>query len=157
VWKRLLEAGQEFGVKPAGLGARNTLRLEAAMALYGHEIDAAIHPFEAGLGWIAKMEKPGFLGQAKLKEHLSSGLTRKLCGFQMKGRGIGRDGYEITIDGSPAGWVTSGGPAPTVGINLGLCYLPAGKANPGQPIQVMVRNQPVEAEVIPAPFYKRAK
>jgi aminomethyltransferase len=157
LWNRLLEAGQEYGVKPAGLGARNTLRLEAGMALYGHEIDASIHPFEAGLGWIVKMDKPDFLGKTKLEEIQRAAPSRKLCGFAMRGRGIGRDGYEIQIDGAAAGWVTSGGPCPTVNANLGLCYLPIEKANIGQRIHVMIRNQAVEAEVIPYPFYKRAK
>ena len=157
LWRELTAAGEAFGVKPAGLGARNTLRMEAAMALYGHEIDATINPFEAGLGWIVKMDKGDFLGRAKLQEAKAAGIRRKLCGFKMLGRGIGRDGYEVYVDGAPSGWVTSGGPAPTVGINLGLCYLPVEKANIGQTIQVMIRNQAVDAEVIPTPFYKRAK
>lgn len=157
IWTDLMKAGEEFGIKPAGLGARNTLRLEAAMALYGHEIDATINPLEAGLSWIVKFQKGDFLGKRKLEEAKAAGLSRKLCGFKMNARGIGRDGYEVHIDGVPAGWVTSGGPAPTVGQNIGLCYLPVEKANAGQQIQVMIRNQPVEAEVIPTPFYKRAK
>jgi aminomethyltransferase len=157
LWREILAAGEEFGIKPAGLGARNTLRLEAAMALYGHEIDDQLNPLEAGLGWIVKLNKADFLGKAKLEEIKAAGLKRKLCGFKMTGRGIGRDGYEIQIDGEKAGWVTSGGPGPTVGMNIGLCYLPVEKANPGQPIQVMIRNQAVDAEVIPTPFYKRAK
>ncbi|MBM3752627.1 MAG: glycine cleavage system aminomethyltransferase GcvT [Acidobacteria bacterium] len=156
IWKELMQAGEEFGVKPAGLGARNTLRLEAAMALYGHEIDATINPLEAGLSWIVKFEKD-FLGKAKLEEAKAAGVKRKLAGFKMNGRGIGRDGYELHIDGAPAGWVTSGGPAPTLNLNIGLCYVPAAKAGAGQSIQVMVRNQPVDAEIIPTPFYKRAK
>lgn len=157
LWKELLEAGAEFGIKPAGLGARNTLRLEAAMALYGHEINDELNPLEAGLSWIVKFGKGDFLGKAKLEEIKAAGLKRKLCGFKMTGRGIGRDGYEIQIDGEKAGWVTSGGPGPTVGLNIGLCYLPVEKANIGQPIHVMIRNQAVEAEVIATPFYKRAK
>jgi aminomethyltransferase len=157
LWNRLLEAGEEFGIKPAGLGARNTLRLEAAMALYGHEIDASITPLEAGLGWIVKFDKPDFLGKAKLEEQKAKCVARKLCGFVMKGRGIGRDGYEIAVDGAQAGWVTSGGPAPTLGQNIGLCYLPAPLATPGRTIHVIIRNQAVAAETVSTPFYKRAK
>lgn len=157
IWSELMAAGEEFGIKPAGLGARNTLRLEAAMALYGHEINEELNPLEAGLSWIVKFSKGDFLGKAKLQEIKAAGLKRKLCGLKMTGRGIGRDGYEIQVDGERAGWITSGGPGPTVNMNIGLCYLPVEKANSGQPIQVMIRNQAVDAEVIATPFYKRAK
>jgi aminomethyltransferase len=157
IWDEVLAAGAEFGIKPCGLGARNTLRLEAKMALYGHEIDASLTPLEADLGWIAKLDKDDFIGKAALLRQREMGLTRLLVGFEMLGRGIGRDGYEIQIDGVKAGWVTSGGPAPTLGKNIGLGYLPAGKTEVGQPIQVMVRNQPVDAVVVPTPFYKRAR
>ncbi len=157
LWNELMEAGKEFGIKPAGLGARNTLRLESAMALYGHEIDATISPLEAGLNWIVKFDKGDFQGKAALESQRAAGITRTLAGFEMQGRGIGRDGYEIQIDGHKAGWVTSGGPAPTLGKNIGLCYLPVDKSAVGQVIQVMVRNQPVDAVVVPTPFYKRAK
>ncbi len=157
IWAELLEAGEEFGIRPAGLGARNTLRLESKMALYGHEIDASITPFEADLAWIVKLDKGDFLGREALVKQQEAGITRKLAGFEMRGRGIGRDGYEIQVDGAAAGWVTSGGPAPTVNKNIGLCYLPAALAEPGRTIQVMVRNQPVEAVTVPTPFYKRAK
>ncbi len=153
IWTKLVE----LGAKPAGLGARNTLRLEAAMALYGHEIDATISPLEAGLAWIVKLDKGDFNGRAKLAEQKAAGITRKLCGFEMTERGIGRDGYEISVDGVKAGWVTSGGPSPTTGKNIGLCYLPLAYANPGQAIQISIRNQPVGAVVVPTPFYKRAK
>ena len=153
VWNKLVA----LGAKPAGLGARNTLRLEAAMALYGHEIDATISPLEAGLSWIVKFDKGDFCGRAKLAEQKATGITRKLCGFEMVERGIGRDGYEVSIDGDKAGWVTSGGPSPTTGKNIGLCYLPIAKATPGQAIQVIIRNQAVAAVVVPTPFYKRAK
>ena len=157
VWNKLLEAGEEFGIKPCGLGARNTLRLEAKMALYGHEITASLNPYEADLGWIVKMDKGDFVGRAALEKSLQQGITRKLVGFEMKDRGIGRDGYEVWIDGAPAGWVTSGGPAPTLNANIGLCYLPVEKAVPGMQIQVMIRNAPVSAITVSTPFYKRAK
>ncbi len=157
LWAAILEAGQEFGIRPCGLGARNTLRLEAKMALYGHELTASTNPFEADLGWIVKMDKGDFIGRSALEKSLHHGLTRKLAGFEMRDRGIGRDGYEISIDGQPAGWVTSGGPSPTLNKNIGLCYLPVDKAVPGAPLQISIRNTPVPAEVVPTPFYKRAK
>lgn len=157
IWGELLDAGREFGIKPCGLGARNTLRLEAKMALYGHEIHASITPYEAELGWIVKLDKGEFIGRAALVKQKEQGLRRKLVGFEMRGRGIGRDGYEIRLNGSPAGWVTSGSPAPSLNKNIGLCYLPVSDARPGAKIQVIVRNQAVEAETVPTPFYKRAK
>jgi len=157
LWNDILSAGAEFGIKPCGLGARNTLRLEAKMALYGHEIHASLSPFEADLAWIVKMDKGEFIGRNALLQQTERGFTRKLVGFEMRGRGIGRDGYEVYQDSQPAGWVTSGGPSPTLNKNIGLCYLPADRAVPGQTIQVMVRNQPVDAITVPTPFYKRAK
>jgi aminomethyltransferase len=157
IWQVVLEAGAEFGIKPCGLGARNTLRLEAKMALYGHEIDASISPLEADLGWIVKLDKGDFVGREALVRQKESGLKRKLVGFEMRGRGIGRDGYEVWVEGAPAGWVTSGSPAPSLGKNIGLCYLPIAHAHPGQTIQVMIRNQPVDAVTVETPFYKRAK
>ena len=157
LWDEILAAGQEFGIKPCGLGARNTLRLESKMALYGHEIDATITPWEADLAWIVKLDKGDFIGRDALAKQKAEGITRKLVGFEMKGRGIGRDGYEVCLDGVPAGWVTSGGPAPTLNKNIGLCYLPVDRAKPGEPIHIMIRNQPVEAVTVPTPFYKRAK
>jgi aminomethyltransferase len=156
-WRLVMDAGAEFGIKPCGLGARNTLRLEAKMALYGHEIDASISPLEADLGWIVKLDKGDFVGRGVLVKQKENGLTRKLVGFEMRGRGIGRDGYEVLLDGAPAGWVTSGGPAPTLGRNIGLCYLPVDQAVPGKTIQIMIRNQPVDAVTVETPFYKRAK
>jgi aminomethyltransferase len=157
IWNEILAAGAEFGIKPCGLGARNTLRLESKMALYGHEIDATTTPWEAGLGWIVKMDKGEFVGKDALAKQKAAGVKRELAAFEMTGRGIGRDGYEVYIDGEPAGWVTSGGPSPTLNKNIGLCYLPSGRAEPGRPIEIMIRNQPAPAIVVPAPFYKRAK
>lgn len=157
IWNEILDAGQEFGIKPCGLGARNTLRLEAKMALYGHEIHASITPYEADLGWIVKMDKGDFSGKTALATQKQQGITRKLVGFEMTGRGIGRDGYEVYLDRAPAGWVTSGGPSPTLNKNIGLCYLPLERAKPGVRIEIMIRNQPVEAITVSTPFYKRAK
>lgn len=156
-WGEILAAGREFSIKPAGLGARNTLRLEAKMALYGHEIDASITPLEAGLAWIVKFDKGGFTGRAALEKQQSEGVKRKLVGFEMRGRGIARDGYQVYVDESPAGWVTSGGPAPALNKNIGLCYLPADRARAGVAIEILIRHQLVEAVTVPTPFYKRAR
>ena len=157
IWRKLLAAGEEFGIKPCGLGCRNTLRLECKMALYGHEIHASISPFEADLGWIVKLDKGNFTGRDALAKQKQAGIKRKLVGFEMRGRGIGRDGYEVFVDGSPAGWVTSGSPAPTLNRNIGLCYLPAEHAQLGRKIEIIIRSQPVEAEIVSTPFYKRGK
>ena len=153
LWREILAAGEKAGIKQCGLGARNTLRLEAKMALYGHELTASINPLEADLGWIVKMDKGNFVGRAALEKP----PARRLVGFEMQERGIGRDGYEVWIEGQPAGWVTSGGPSPTLNKNIGLCYLPIDKAVPGVAIQIMIRNAPVAAITVPTPFYKRAK
>ncbi len=156
LWDLLLDAGTEFGIKPCGLGARNTLRMEAAMALYGHEIHASITPFEAGLDWIVKLDKGDFIGRAALVAQREKGVARKLVGFEMTGRGIARDGYEVFLDGAGAGWVTSGGPSPTLGKNIGLCYVPAAKAVVGATIGILIRGQLVEAQTTSTPFYRRA-
>ena len=157
VWEEILNAGAGFGIKPCGLGARNTLRLEAAMALYDHEIHASITPWEANLHWIVRMDKGDFVGRRALVRQREQGVTRTLVGFEMSGRGIGRDGYEVCINGMGAGWVTSGGPSPTLSKNIGMCYLPSRHAEAGRPIQVMVRGQVVDAVTVPTPVYKRIK
>ena len=157
VWNAIMAAGEEFGIRPCGLGARNTLRLEAKMALYGHELTASTNPFEADLDWIVKIDKGEFIGRRALESVLKQGTARKLVGFEMIGRGIARDGYEVWIEGEPAGWVTSGGPSPTLNKNIGLCYLPIDKAVPGVPIQILIRDTPVEGITVATPFYKRAK
>jgi len=157
LWRELLAAGAPYGIKPAGLGARNTLRLEAKMALYGHEIDATITPWEAGLGWIVKLDKGDFVGRKALVKQQEAGVARQLAGFSMVGRGIGRDGYEVLCDGRLAGWVTSGSPSPTLNRNIGLCYLPVELATVGRALQILVRLQPVEAVTVTTPFYKRPK
>jgi aminomethyltransferase len=156
IWNAILEAGQQYRIKPCGLGARNTLRMEAGMALYGHEIHSTITPFEAGLEWIVKLGKGDFMGRAALARQKEQGITRKLVGFEMTGRGIGRDDYEVFLDGVPSGWVASGGPSPTLNKNIGMCYLPADRAAPGQRIQIVIRGHGVDAVTVPMPFYKRA-
>lgn len=157
LWQKILDAGADAGIMRCGLGARNTLRLEAKMALYGHEIDASINPLEADLAWIVKFDKGDFVGRAALSRIRTEGLKRRLVGFEMKGRGIGRDGYEVALNGSLAGWVTSGGPSPMLAKNIGLCYLPIAAAKPGQPISIMIRDAAVEALTVETPFYKRPK
>jgi aminomethyltransferase len=157
IWKLVMDAGAEFGIKPCGLGARNTLRLEAKMALYGHEIDASISPLEADLGWIVKLDKGEFVGRDALLKQKENGIRRKLVGFEMRARGIARDGYEVFLNGAAAGWVTSGGPAPSLNRNIGLCYLPTEQSVPDTSIQIMIRNLPVDAVTVETPFYKRAK
>jgi aminomethyltransferase len=131
--------------------------MESAMPLYGHEIDATITPWEAGLDWIVKLDKGDFLGRDALVKQKQQGITRKLIGFEVKGRGIARDGYEILTGSAGSGWVTSGGPAPTLNKNLGMCYLPLQLAEPGNAIEISVRGRGVEAVTIPTPFYKRAR
>lgn len=157
VWNGILEAGRDAGLLPCGLGARNTLRLEAGMALYGHEIDTTTTPLEAGLGWITKLAKPEFLGKAVLAEQAERGLRRKLIGFEMLEAGIARDGYAVLHQGQEVGRVTSGGPSPTLSRNIGMAYLPTALCAPGTEIEVQIRSRTAHARVVPLPFYKRPK
>ena len=157
VWNALMQAGQDAGLRPCGLGARNTLRMESAMPLYGHEIDASINPFEAVLDWVVKLTKPEFIGRTALGKAREQGIKRKLIGFEMTERGIARDGCEMISNGIGVGWVTSGGPSPTLNKNLGMCYLPLELAEPGKKIEVLIRGRAVAAQTIAMPFYKRAK
>lgn len=154
-WRAILEAGREAGIRPCGLGARNTLRLEAAMSLYGHEIDMQTTPYEAGLGWIVKLGKPSFCGRDVLARQQREGVARKIAGFAMTGRGIARDGYRVRVGGSDCGHVTSASPAPFLARNIGLCNLPIEHCRPGQAIEIEIRGRPVAAEIVPTPFYKR--
>ena len=154
-WQAILDAGRRESIRPCGLGARNTLRLEAAMSLYGHEIDADTTPYEAGLGWIVKLAKPAFCGRGVLARQKAEGVGRKIAGFEMRGRGIARDGYRVHVGGRDVGHVTSASPAPHLGKNIGLCMLPIEFCKAGQPIQVEIRGREVPAEVVPLPFYKR--
>ena len=160
LWKKILEAGNygsDGGVLPAGLGARNTLRLEAGMALYGHEITEATTLLEANLGWICKLDKGDFIGRDALVHQKETGLTRKLVGFEVTERGIARDDYDVMINDQPVGKVTSGSPAPFLKKNIGFAYLPIEFANVGQEIKIDVRGRLTGAQVIKAPFYKRQK
>ena len=160
LWKKILEAGNygsDGGVLPAGLGARNTLRLEAGMALYGHEITEATTLLEANLGWICKLDKGDFIGRDALVHQKETGLTRKLVGFEVMERGIARDDYDVVINEQPVGKVTSGSPAPFLKKNIGFAYLPIEFANVGHEIKIDVRGRLTGAQVIKAPFYKRQK
>jgi aminomethyltransferase len=155
IWNLLLEAGKDKGIKPVGLGARDTLRLEAKMALYGNDIDAATNPLEAGLGWAVKFDKGQFCGKDALLRIKEAGPKRKLVGFEMKDRSIARHGYPVAINGQTSGIVTSGAPSPTLGKNIGLAYVPVENSAVGTPIQVIIRNKPADAEIIKTPFYVR--
>jgi aminomethyltransferase len=157
IWNAVLDAGKDDGILPCGLGARNTLRLEAAMSLYGHEINESITPYEANLGWIVKLDKGDFIGRDALAQQKKEGLTRRVAGFEMRGRGIGRDGYRVFAGGEDCGWVTSGSPSPLLQKNIGLCMLPVAHAASGRPIEIEVRARRVEAETVPTPFYQRKK
>jgi aminomethyltransferase len=158
VWAKVMEAGREFGILPCGLGARNTLRLEAKMALYGHEISDKINVWEAGLDRYCKMEKGDFIGRATLERAKSVGLTRTLVGLEMVERGIARDGYCCCNEaGEAIGVVTSGSPSPTLAKNIALAYVPPAMSAIGTPVHVEIRGQKAKAQVVPTPFYKRAR
>ena len=158
VWAKVMEAGREFGIIPCGLGARNTLRLEAKMALYEHEISDTINVWEAGLDRYCKMEKGDFIGREALERARTAGLKRTLVGLEMVERGIARDGYCCCNEaGEAIGAVTSGSPSPTLGKNIALAYVPPAMSAIGTPVYVEIRSQKAKAEVVPTPFYKRAR
>lgn len=159
VWNEVLEAGKEFGILPCGLGARNTLRLEAAMALYGHEISDEINVFEAGLDRYCKLEKGSFVGSDVLRKIQSEGgPKRRLIGLEVIERGIARDGYPVlNLDKKPVGYVTSGSPAPFLKKNIALAYVPVELAVQDTELYVEIRNNPVKARIVPTPFYRRPK
>ncbi len=158
VWYAILEAGKEFGAIPCGLGARNTLRLEGALSLYGHEISDTINVWEAKLDRFCKMEKPDFIGRAALEKANAEGVKRTLVGLEMVDRGIARDGYKVLDDGGrEVGYVTSGSPAPFLKKNIALAYVPPAQATLGNTLKIEIRGQGVKAQVVPTPFYKRPK
>jgi aminomethyltransferase len=160
LWNKFLEAGNfgtAEGVIPCGLAARNTLRLEAAMALYGHEIDETTTLLEANLGWICKLNKGDFTGRERLARQKEEGVRKRLVGFEMSERGIARDNQDVLIGGERVGRVTSGSPAPFLKKNIGLAYVPTEYAQEGQEIQIDVRGRPVGAQIVKTPFYKREK
>ena len=159
VWNEVMEAGKEFGIVPCGLGARNTLRLESAMALYGHEISDSINVLEAGLERFCKLEKGPFIGSEALKKVQSAGgPQRKLVGLEVIERGIARDGYRVLdLSGNEIGYVTSGSPAPFLKKNIALAYVPRALAEPGTEVAVEIRGNPVKSRVVPIPFYRKPK
>jgi aminomethyltransferase len=157
IWNAILEAGQPFGLIPAGLGARNTLRLEARMLLYGNDMDEKTTLLEAGLGWIVKLDKHDFIGRESLLRQKQEGVKRKLVGFEMLGREIARDHYPAFVEGREVGHVTSGSPSITLNKNIGLVYLPAENGAIGTRFQVSIRSRMCDAEVVRTPFYKRTQ
>jgi aminomethyltransferase len=160
LWNKILDTGNTgtpTGVLPCGLAARNTLRLEAGMALYGHEIDETTTLLEANLGWICKLDKGDFIGREPLARQKADGVKRKLVGFEVTDRGIARDDQEVVIDEKRVGKVTSGSPAPFLKKNIGLAYVPVEHANVGQAIKIDVRGKLVGAQIVKTPFYKRPR
>ena len=158
VWNEILAAGKEFGVVPCGLGARNTLRLEGKLPLYGHEISDTINVWEAGLDRFCKMEKPDFIGREALEKAKAAGIKRALVGLEMTERGIARDDYKVQDEsGHEIGYVTSGSPAPFLKKNIALAYVPVEHSEVGTRVKVEIRGQGVGAVVVPTPFYKRPK
>jgi len=158
IWNEVLVAGREFGALPCGLGARNTLRLESKLPLYGHEISDTINVWEAGLDRFCKMEKPEFVGRDALEQARAAGIKRTLVGLEMVDRGIARDGYRILNgEGRGAGYVTSGSPAPFLKKNIALAYVPVAMSEIGAELLVEIRGQGVRAKIVPTPFYKKPK
>jgi aminomethyltransferase len=155
VWNGILKAGTSLGLVPAGLGARNTLRLEAKYLLYGNDMDGTTTLLEAGLGWIVKLEKSEFIGRDALLKQKQEGVKRRLVGFEMLGKEIARDHYPVFVHGHEVGHVTSGAPSITIKKNIGLAYLPTEHASIGTTFHIAVRNKMPEARVVRTPFYKR--
>jgi aminomethyltransferase len=156
VWDAILMAGQAAGVVPAGLGARDTLRLEAAMRLYGSDMDETTTVLEADLGWIVGWKKDSFIGADVLRRQKEHGVTRKLAGFEVIDRAIARHGYDVYVDGARAGVVTSGTQTPYLKKAIGMAYLPVEKTTAGTEFEVDVRGRRARAQVVAMPFYKRS-
>jgi aminomethyltransferase len=155
VWMAVLDAGKPINLLPAGLGARDTLRLEAAMRLYGQDIDETTTVLEAGLGWIVGWDKGDFIGRDALVEQKQTGVQRKLVGFELADPGIARHGYEVFVDGEKAGLVTSGTQTPFLKKAIGMAYLPANRSTTGTEFEIDIRGRRARARVVPMPFYKR--
>jgi aminomethyltransferase len=157
LWDALLVAGASLGIRPCGLGSRDTLRLEAGMPLYGNELDRGVNPYEANLGRVVKLEKGEFVGRAALASVQQSGPRRKLVGLVMRDNAIARHGYPVLVAGQQAGVVTSGTASPTLGTRIAMAYVPAGDAAVGGEVEVVVRDRPFRAEQVKLPFYKRPR
>lgn len=155
LWQAIIEAGQKFGLMPAGLGARDTLRFEAALPLYGHEISKDISPFEGGLGNFVKLEKGNFIGRDALATQKERGVPRKLVGFEMVDRGIAREGYEVLLDGEPVGHVTSGSYSPSLDKNLGMALVKSDYEYGDSGLEVAVRKRRLKARLVKLPFYTK--
>lgn len=156
LWDAIMEAGAEHGIKPIGLGARDTLRLEARMPLYGNEISETIHPLEAGLRWVVKLKKGDFIGRDALLAKREEGINRTIVGFKLIERGgVPRTHYDVQVDGKSVGFVTSGTSSPTLGENIGLALIDKQYAGVGKPLDIIIRNKPVKAEQVKLPFYSR--
>jgi aminomethyltransferase len=155
VWQALLESGRSADVIPCGLGARDTLRLEAAMRLYGNDIDESTTALEAGLGWTIGWKKGDFIGRERLLEQKERGLARTLVGFEMLERGIARPGYTVVADGDSVGTVTSGTQTPFLKKAIGMAYVPVALSAPGRQLDIDIRGRATKAQVVPLPFYKR--
>jgi aminomethyltransferase len=154
VWDAIVAAGEPIGLRPCGLGARDTLRLEMKYALYGNDVDESTNPYEAGLGWIVKLDQPGdFVGRAALERIAAEGPERRLVGFRLAERGVPRPGYPVTIEGKVVSEVRSGAMSPSLGFGIGTCYLPRGHTKAGTPLGVVVRDRELDAEVAKTPFY----
>jgi aminomethyltransferase len=157
LWYALLGAGAPHGLVPAGLGARDTLRLEACMALYGNDIDETTTVLEADLAWIVKLDKGDFVGRDVLARQKAQGVSRRLVAFTTEGRAVARHGHPVLRDGETVGAVTSGSFSPTLRKNVGMAYVPASIAEPGMRLEIGIRGRPEAAVVVPKPFYKRPK
>ena len=153
LWRRLLEVGAPEGIAPAGLGARDSLRVEMGYGLYGNDMDERRTPLEAGLGWIVKWDKGDFIGREALVRQKEAGVRDRLAGFKLEQRGFPRPGYEVRVGGEPAGTVTSGIVSPSLGEGIGLAYVPVEAAKPGTAIEVVIRDRPVAAQIVRPPFY----
>jgi aminomethyltransferase len=154
VWQRLLEVGQPHGLMPAGLGARDSLRLEMGYALYGSDMDETRTPLEAGLAWITRLDKGDFIGRDAIARQKEQGVQQRLAGFICRERGFPRHGYEVRIDGAAAGAVTSGIVSPMLQQGIGMCYVPAASAKAGTSVDIMVRDKAIPAEIVRPPFYR---
>ncbi len=154
IWNAVMDAGAEFDIKPCGLGARDTLRLEMKYLLYGNDMDETINPYEAGLGWITKLEKGAFIGREPIIDAKAQGLRKKLVAFILEERGFPRHGYKVVKDGQEIGWVTSGTFSPMLEKGIGLAYVPKEMSKIGNTIEVMVRNTPISAIIVKPPFWK---
>jgi aminomethyltransferase len=157
LWAALMEAGQAHGIRPCGLGARDSLRLEMAYRLYGSDMDDGTSPLEAGLAWVVKLDKGDFVGREALQKQKEAGLSRKLVGFTLTDPGIPRHGYAVLQDGKPVGTVTSGTKSPTLGTSIGLAYVPPGLAAEGSTFAIDIRGRAASAKVVKTPFHAKKK